>query len=174
MVHLATCPRVPCGYFVGCGFAVRHADYDRVGGFDERYVYSTEELDLAFALQHDDGLIIYEPRVSVVHAPSARGRAPRPTIPALRLRNRLLLVRRHLPWPVAVVHGFAWSVRTLQEAVAERGVAEWLRGCARGPPAASGAGGAPMVAAPPDPRAWWPGVVVKRGPAGTRHPRRGA
>ena len=120
-------PHVPCGYFVGCGFAVRHADYDRAGGFDERYVYSTEELDLAFALQRDGGIIMYEPRVAVVHAPSARGRAPRPTIPALRLRNRLLLVRRHLPWPVALVHGSAWAVRTLQEAIAERGLTEWLR-----------------------------------------------
>jgi GT2 family glycosyltransferase len=119
--------RRPCGYFVGCGVAVRRADYLRVGGFDDRYWYSTEEIDLSFALQRDGSTIMYEPDIVVVHAPSERGRSSRGQVAAFHLRNRLLLVRRHLPWPVACIHALAWAGRTFVEAVRTRGVLEWLR-----------------------------------------------
>src|SRR5207245_995292 len=118
-------PRTPCGYFVGCGVAMSRAVYQAAGGFDERYLYSTEEIDLALALQRDDGILTYEPGIVVCHAPSPRGRRPAKHVPALRLRYRLLLVRRHLPIVVAGFHITAWGGRTLLEATRANGVREW-------------------------------------------------
>jgi GT2 family glycosyltransferase len=118
-------PRCECSYFVGCGVAIRRDAFLAAGGFDDRYGYSTEELDLSFSLLHNGGVLRYEPAITVVHRPSPRGRAPAPNIPALRLRNRLLLARRHLPAGVAVVHAAAWGLRTLREAWSAHGVREW-------------------------------------------------
>ena len=112
---------------MGGAAAVRRDAFLAAGGFDDRYLYSTEELDLSFALAHRGGSLYYEPAVVVEHRPSARGRSLNPEVPALRLRNRLLLVRSHLPAPVAVVHGGAWAARTFGEAVRAGRIGPWLR-----------------------------------------------
>jgi hypothetical protein len=65
--------------------------------------------------------------VVVEHRPSAAGRVANPEVPGLRLRNRIVLARRHLPAPVAVVHIGAWAVRTAREARATNGMAAWRR-----------------------------------------------
>jgi hypothetical protein len=117
----------PCAYFLGGAAAVRRDAFLAAGGFDDRYLYSTEELDLAFALARAGGSFFYEPAVVVEHRPSARGRSLNPEVPALRLRNRLLLVRRYLPVPVAVVHGGTWAARTFVEAARAGRIRPWLR-----------------------------------------------
>jgi GT2 family glycosyltransferase len=117
--------RRSCAYFLGGACAVRREVFLDVGGFDERFRYSTEEIDLAMTLLRRGYDLLYEPAIIVEHRPSPRGRAPDASIPALRLRNRLLFVRRHLPVLVAVVHAAAWGTRTLMEAVRAHGVAQW-------------------------------------------------
>jgi GT2 family glycosyltransferase len=122
----------PCAYFVGCGAAVRRDAYRAAGGFDERFGYSTEEIDLAFGLIRDGWELAYAPSVRVEHRPSSRGRAPSSDVPALRLRNRILLARRHLPIFVAVPHLAAWGLRTLVEAGRCGGLTEWRHAWAEG------------------------------------------
>lgn len=117
----------PCAYFLGCGAAVRRDAFLAAGGFDDRYLYSTEELDLAFALARAGGTFFYAPEVVVEHRPSPRGRSLDPEVPALRLRNRFLLVRRYLPAPIAIVHGGAWAARTFVESVRAGQIRPWLR-----------------------------------------------
>jgi GT2 family glycosyltransferase len=117
----------PCSYFLGGAAAVRRSAFLAVGGFDDRYRYSTEEIDLSFSLERDGWSLWYEPAVVVEHRPSLHGRALAPRVPASRLRNRLLLVRRHLPWPLAIVHMTAWALRTGAEAVRARAFGSWLR-----------------------------------------------
>ena len=122
----------PCAYFVGCAAAIRRDAFLEAGGFDDRYSYSTEELDLAFAIARRGGEMVFDPEIIVEHRPSPRGRAPAPQIPALRLRNRLLLVRTHLPYPVAAIHAGVWSGRTLLEARRAGDVRPWRQAWKRG------------------------------------------
>jgi GT2 family glycosyltransferase len=117
----------PCAYFLGGAVALRRRAFLDVGGFDDRFRYSTEEVDLGFALARDGWSLFYDPAIVVEHRPSSRGRGVAPETPALRLRNRLLLVRRHLPWPLAVVHATAWGVRTALEALHAHAVRAWRR-----------------------------------------------
>lgn len=121
-----------CAYFVGCGYAVRRHALEAVGGYDEDFFYSTEEIDLATQLIKHGWHLRYEPDVLVEHRPSSQGREVRPAVPGLRLRNRLVFARRHLPWLVAVVHVAAWGLRTLIEAVRARSLLPWLRGWREG------------------------------------------
>jgi GT2 family glycosyltransferase len=117
----------PCAYFVGAAFAGRRASLLEVGGQDEGFFYSTEEVDLGFRLLGAGWRLVFDPRLVVEHRPSPRGREVAPRVAALRLRNRLVTVRRHLPGPVAVVHGLVWGARTFLEARAAGALRPWLQ-----------------------------------------------
>lgn len=116
----------PCAYFVGCAYAARRAAVVAAGGYDEGFFYSTEEVDLSLRLLADGWRLLYDPTLSVEHRPSARGRSVAPRVPALRLRNRIILARRHLPVAAGVVHVSAWGLRTLGEARQAGGYRLWL------------------------------------------------
>ena len=117
----------PAAYFVGAGHAVRRSAWLAVGGLDESFVYSTEEIDLSMALLRDGWQIRFDPGLAVVHRPSMHGRSIAPTVPALRFRNRIVYARRHLPWAIAIVHILAWAVRTGCEALAAGHMGPWFR-----------------------------------------------
>ena len=116
----------PCAYFVGCAYAARRSAVAEVGGYDEGFFYSTEEIDLSLRLLAAGWHLFYDPELTIEHRPSVRGRSVAPRVPALRLRNRIILARRHLPVPAAAVHLGAWGARTLREAIANQGVRAWL------------------------------------------------
>ena len=116
-----------CTYFVGCGYAMRREAHLGAGGYDDRFFYSTEEVDLSFRLLRDGWRLRYDPGVEVEHRPSHRGRDGSFSVPGWRLRNRLLLVRAHLPVPVALVHGLVWTARTGLEALRQRSFPTWWR-----------------------------------------------
>jgi GT2 family glycosyltransferase len=118
-----------CTYFLGGACAVRRQAWVEAGGYDEGLFYSTEEVDLGFRLIRSGWRLLYDPAIVVEHRPSLKGRSVAPRVPALRLRNRLILVRRYLPAPVAAFHGAAWGARTLLEAarLGVPGVTAWLR-----------------------------------------------
>ena len=122
----------PCAYFVGCAYAARRSAVTEVGGYDEGFFYSTEEIDLSLRLLAAGWHLFYDPELTIEHRPSVRGRSVAPRVPALRLRNRIILARRHLPAPAAAVHLGAWGARTLREAIASKGVRAWLSGWAEG------------------------------------------
>ena len=115
----------PAAYFLGGACALRRDAFLAADGYDESFFYSTEEIDLAFTLTQLGFSIGYAPDVIVEHRPSAAGRIADPALPALRLRNRIVLARRHLPIPIALVHVGAWGVRTAREARAVGGMGEW-------------------------------------------------
>ncbi|HEY5012542.1 MAG TPA: glycosyltransferase family 2 protein, partial [Acidimicrobiia bacterium] len=115
----------PAAYFLGGACALRRDAFLAAGGYDESFFYSTEEIDLAFTLTRLGYSIAYAPDVIVEHRPAAAGRIADPALPALRLRNRIALARRHLPAPIALVHVTAWGLRTAREARAARGMREW-------------------------------------------------
>jgi GT2 family glycosyltransferase len=115
-----------CGYFVGCGAAIRRSAFLSVGGFDPRYRYSTEELDLSFALIRSGWRLLYLPEVRIEHRPAEAGRLEGADVAALRWRNRLLLARRHLPIAFSVPHVAAWGARTLLEARRAGSLGPWM------------------------------------------------
>jgi GT2 family glycosyltransferase len=121
-----------CAYFLGGAVAIHHRAYAAAGGYNEEYGYSTEEIDLSFTLTEQGGRIDFDPTIVVEHRPSEHGRAPSPEIPALRLQNRLLLARAHLPWPIGVVHATAWAGRTYREARRSGDIGPWKRAWRRG------------------------------------------
>jgi GT2 family glycosyltransferase len=96
----------PAATFLGGASAVRRSAYDLAGGYWSELFYAHEELDLSWRL-HDAGFrVLYLPDIVVLHPSTPIGRHPDGW--TLTGRNRVLVARRNLPWPVAFVHVSVW------------------------------------------------------------------
>lgn len=51
----------------GACFAMRRADFDAVGGFDEGYFLHVEDIDLCWRIRKAGGQVVFQPAAEVVH-----------------------------------------------------------------------------------------------------------
>jgi GT2 family glycosyltransferase len=116
--------------FLGGACAIRRDAYDRAGGYPADFFYAHEETDLAwrlmdagYRLEYDAGAVMFHPAV----LPGRHAQFFR-----LNARNRVLLARRNLPWPVAVVYLFDWVVLMLVRERSIRALRPWFAGFAEG------------------------------------------
>jgi GT2 family glycosyltransferase len=115
-----------CTYFVAAGYASRRSAVIEAAGYDEALFIYSEELELSFNLLSRGWTLWYEPAVVVEHRPSERGRSG--SISAYTIRNRVLIVRRYLPWFLQPVHLSVWCVLTVLQAARAGAISAWLRG----------------------------------------------
>ena len=116
--------------FLGGACAIRREAYDEVGGYFTELFYGHEELELCWRLVDAGWKVRYLADVEVFH--------PRTSIErhadgwALTGRNRVLIARRTLPWPVAFVHVLAWLLLGAKRAPAGASRRAYLRGWRNG------------------------------------------
>lgn len=116
--------------FLGGACAVRRTAYDQVGGYFTELFYGHEEVELCWRLVDAGWSVRYLADVQVFH--------PRSTIERhadgweSTGRNRVLIARRTLPWPVAIVHVTVWLALGLRRApsaeLRRRYLAGWRNG----------------------------------------------
>lgn len=95
---------VDCDFVISCAMAVRPAAFRAAGGFDEGYFVYHEDVDFCLRLIEAGFRVRYEPAAVARHkVPPGKRRAPERLY--YLARNKLLLLRRHLPWPR---HPMAW------------------------------------------------------------------
>lgn len=115
--------------FLGGASVVRRAVFRDAGPFAESFFYAHEELDLAWRAI-DAGWRVWYAGDLVVHHPAVEATRHR-TYHRLTMRNRVLLARRRLPWPLAAVHVLSWvvisAVRRELTADSWKGLVEGLR-----------------------------------------------
>jgi len=93
--------------FLGGACAIRRTAFEQAGGYPESFFFGHEESDLAWRLLDDRWRITYDADATMCH----------PSVPAsrhsdfyrLNARNRVWLVRRNLPAPLAVGHMAVWA-----------------------------------------------------------------
>jgi hypothetical protein len=82
---------LPVPWVSGATLLLRRADFERIGGFDERFFLYFEDIDLCLRLRARGGRIYYDPTVTLVHH---RGRsAAGATIPQWTARLTPVKVR---------------------------------------------------------------------------------
>lgn len=100
--------------FLGGASIVRRAVFDDVGWLPDDFVYAHEETSLAWRALDAGWRIRYAGDLAIHHPLTVPVRHAR--YHYLTARNRVLLARRHLPWPVATVYLSLWTTATLLRA----------------------------------------------------------
>lgn len=122
-------------YFLGGAHVVRRGAYDRVGGYDEGFVFGEEELELSYRLLQAGMEIWYAPDMEVHHEsmPSVlRTGANRASEALYHTRNRVVIAKRFLPiryWPSYLG---VWLARNALAAAKAGQAGDFLRGVAAG------------------------------------------
>lgn len=96
------------GCFLGGACAMRRDAYVDVGGYWGDLFYGHEELELSWRIIDGGWTIRYLADATVFHPRTDIGRHPNGW--RLTGRNRVMIARRTLPWPVAAVHVCSWLV----------------------------------------------------------------
>lgn len=120
----------PVTTFLGGACAIRRSVYQEAGGQPAGFFYAHEETDLAwrlldagYRLEYDTDAEMFHPAVSPArHAAFYR----------MNARNRVLLARRNLPWPLAVAYLGDWIALTVIREHSPRALRPWFGGFAEG------------------------------------------
>ena len=116
--------------FLGGACAIRREAYEQVGGYFTDLFYGHEELELCWRLVDAGWKIRYLADVEVYHPRTTIERHPEGW--EFTGRNRVLIARRTLPWPVAVAHVSVWLALGLLRAPASEHRRRYLLGWRRG------------------------------------------
>jgi GT2 family glycosyltransferase len=116
--------------FLGGATVLRRSALDEVGGLPGEFFYAHEETSLAWRLLDAGYRIRYRADLHVHHP--AMPPARHPGYYELSARNRVLLARKHLPAPLAVVYLFVWISITLVRNRRSGAIRPSLRGFATG------------------------------------------
>jgi len=116
--------------FAGGVCAVRRSAFVAAGGLPEAFFYGHEETDLAWRLLGLGYRLEYDAAVVVCHhvLPNARHAG----FYRLDGRNRVLLARRNLPWPLAWAYLLDWFAVTVLRERSAQAVRAWAKGFAAG------------------------------------------
>jgi GT2 family glycosyltransferase len=116
--------------FAGGVCAVRRSAFTAAGGLPEAFFYAHEETDLAWRLLGLGYRLEYDAAVVVCHhlQPNARHAG----FHRLDGRNRVLLARRNLPWPLACAYLLDWFAVTVLRERSGMAVRAWALGFAEG------------------------------------------
>ncbi|HEY6276087.1 MAG TPA: glycosyltransferase [Streptosporangiaceae bacterium] len=116
--------------FAGGACAIRRAAYLAAGGLPEAFFYAHEETDLAWRLLGLGYRLEYDAAARICHhaLPNAR----HASFYRLDGRNRVLLARRNLPWPLAAGYLANWFALTVLRERSVAAVRAWLSGFAQG------------------------------------------
>lgn len=127
--------RAQCvSYFLGGAHAVRREVYQRVGGYDESFVWGEEELDLSFRAINAGFEIHYVPHLTAHHQgePPVLARAGKNGELFHHVRNRFVLARKYLPRRSAGPYLAVWLARHASDALRQGDPLSLVRGMVAG------------------------------------------
>ena len=116
--------------FSGGACAIRRSAYLEVGGQPGEFFFMHEEIDQAWRLLDRGYRIEYDAAARMCHPAVPNSRHP--GFYRIEARNRVLLARRNLPWPLGAVFLLDWFVLTVVRARSASALREWLGGFAEG------------------------------------------
>jgi hypothetical protein len=116
----------PVTTFLEGAVAVRRRVFDDVGEFAAPFVYAMEASDFAWRAIDAGWKVEYRGDLVVHHPATSPGRHPDAVWRTAR--NRVWLVRRRLPWPLAVTYLAVWLVLTLARSRSWSEVAGTVKG----------------------------------------------
>lgn len=120
----------PVALFLGGACVMRRRAFEQVGGYWGELWYGHEELELAWRLVDGGWRLCYSAEVTVFHPRTDIGRHPAGW--EHTGRNRVMIARRTLPWPIAIAHVTTWLLLGGVRAAGAESRRAYLRGWRRG------------------------------------------
>jgi GT2 family glycosyltransferase len=116
--------------FAGGSCAIRRTAFVEAGGLPAEFFYAHEETDLAWRLVGLGYRIEYDATAATCHhgLPNSRHAG----FYRLDGRNRVLLARRNLPWPLGICYLADWFLVTVARERSAAALRAWLSGFAAG------------------------------------------
>jgi GT2 family glycosyltransferase len=110
--------------------AIRRDVHERIGGWPDEFVYVHEGVDVAWRVMDAGYRVHYAGDIVVLHPTPQPGGSPVRHGYSLMYgaRNRMLLARRHLPWPLGALFVASFVLRTLPRLRSASDVRAMLRG----------------------------------------------
>jgi hypothetical protein len=116
--------------FSGGASAIRRTAFTEAGGLPADFFFLHEEIDLAWRLLDRGYTIEYDAGARMCHPPVHNRRHA--SFYRLDARNRVLLARRNLPWPLAGLFLLNWLVLAIVRERSAAALRQWLGGFAAG------------------------------------------
>ncbi len=116
--------------FSGGACAIRRSAFLAAGGLPEAFFFAHEETDLAWRLIGLGYRLEYDAAARMCHPPLPNKRHP--GFYEVDGRNRTLLARRNLPWPIAWAYLLDWLAITVIRERSPAAIRGWLTGFRRG------------------------------------------
>jgi hypothetical protein len=120
----------PATTFSGGACAIRRSAFCEAGGLPDAFYFMHEEIDLAWRLLDRGYRIEYDAAARMCHPPVPNSRHS--GFYRIEARNRVLLARRNLPWPLAALFLLNWLALTAGRTRSAAALGEWRRGFADG------------------------------------------
>ncbi|MDX6274479.1 MAG: hypothetical protein QOJ92_1689 [Frankiales bacterium] len=116
--------------FLGGASAIRRSVFETCGPYADQFFFGHEESDLAWRALDAGFTVRYLGDVAMAHA----SRPPATTREAVRInaRNRVWLVRRRLPWVLAIGHLATWTVLSALRLRSPQAIAAYFGGLLEG------------------------------------------
>jgi len=90
----------------GACLLIRRADFDSVGGFDERYFMYAEDVDLCAMVRRRGGKVLFAPDVEVVHLRGRSAASAPGTASDAHRRSQLAFYAKHHPVWVPILRAY--------------------------------------------------------------------
>jgi len=116
--------------FSGGACAMRRSAFTEVGGLPGAFFFMHEEIDIAWRLMDHGYRISYDAAARMCHPPVPNSRHA--GFYRIEARNRVLLARRNLPWPLAALFLADWLAITVARERSWAPLREWLGGFTEG------------------------------------------
>jgi GT2 family glycosyltransferase len=98
---------LPVPWVSGATLLVRRADFERQGGFDERFFLYFEDIDLCLRLRAQGGRIYYDPTVTLIHHRGRSAAGAKELARRAYRKSQLYFWEKHRgPWARRLVHAF--------------------------------------------------------------------